>query len=228
MDARCGYSYHAPAAGVTGDNEGAGNPPPVPFAAIEAGPGVSEAEFLRDVKRLWFLVTRYRKLKVDLAAVCAAAESLNSQNKKAATVFALVELLEPDMPSESLALVMGLFPEGWPTQLYNNAMRAVVAGAIAALRSADLENPEIEDWLTREIAARALDFTALQAMRWFFDYNSEAASVPHTTLEAFHTFRPGPSLSLTEAEAKERAARMLDTVAKWKAGRLTRKQRRRR
>jgi hypothetical protein len=61
-------------------------------------------------------------------------------------------------------------------------------------------------------------------MRWFYDCNSAKAPVPRGTLEAFCFFRPSTSLSLTEVEAKERAARMLDTVVAMKAGRLAQPQ----
>jgi hypothetical protein len=210
---------------VTGDSEGAGNPPQVPRVTLEAKPGVSEAEFLRDVDRIRELVGRYHKL-IDVLADYSTATG-RPDLKKAATVLALVQFVMPDMPPASLALVLDLFPPQ-QAQRYNELVRGLIAAAVAVLRSADMENPQIERWLDGETTRQpGLGFQASNAMRWFYDCNSGASSVPRGTLEAFRFLRPVPSLSLTEAVAKERAAQMLDTVARMRAGPLTRPRQRR-
>jgi hypothetical protein len=207
---------------VTGDSEGIDNPPP-PHVILEAKPGVSEAEFLLDVDWVQALVTRHGKLTDELANLHTAFTG-PPDLKKAATVWALVAFLLPDMPSASLRLVLDLLSPQ-QTQRYNDLVHGLIAAAVAVLRSAAMKNPQIEQWLDREIKRRAaLDFQAGNAMRWFFDCNS--GKVPRGTLQAFHDLRPATSLSLTEPAAKERAAQLLDTVAAMKAGRLTRPRRR--
>ena len=205
---------------MTGDSEGVGNPPPFPRAILEATPGVSQAESYRGVEWVEALIARYRKLMDALADWQTATGPPDL--KKAATVMALVQFLLADTPPDSLALVLDLFPPQ-QAQRYNELVRGLIAAAVAVLRSADMENPQVERWLEGEIRRRpALDFQAGNAMRWFFDCNSGKAPVARGTLEAFRYFRPVPSLSLTEAVAKERAAQMLDTVAAMRAGPLTR------
>jgi hypothetical protein len=212
--------YHTRAAGVTGDNEGAGNQPPFPLAVLEPTPGVSEAGYRGGVEWVAALIARYRKLMDALADLHTATGP--SDLIKAATVMALVQLLLVDTPPDSLALVLDLFPPQ-QAQRYNELVRGLIAAAVGVLRSGNMENSQIERWLDGEIRKRpALDFQAGNAMRWFFDCNSGKAPVPRGTLEAFRFFRPAPSLSLTEAVAKERAAQMLDTVAAMRAGPLTR------
>jgi hypothetical protein len=103
----------------------------------------------------------------------------------------------------------------------------MIAAAIAVLRSADMKNYQIKEWLAGELGGRALDFTVDNAMRWFFDCNSGKVPLPQGTLEAFESYRPAPVQSLTVAEAKERAANILDTVAALKARPLTQTPRRR-
>ena len=109
-----------------------------------------------------------------------------------------------------------------------DAMRGMIAAAVAVLRSANMENPRIKQWLDGEIDRRpVLDFRGGNAMRWFSDCNSAKARISRGTLDAFRFFRPAASLSLAEAVAKERVCKMLDTAAALKAGRLTRTPRRR-
>ena len=212
---------------MTGDSEGAGNPPKLRIAFLEAEVGASEAEFLRDVDGVWALVTRYRKLMERFAELRAAAEFATGppDSKKAATVLALVEFLDPDRSPADANLVLELLPEGSPTKDYNDAMRGMIAAAVATLRCSDMETPQIEQWLGDEIKRRALDFTATNSIRWFRDCSGGTASVTRQMLDAFCTFRPEPSYSMTEAEAKKRAASMLDTAAARKIGPLTRKPR---
>jgi hypothetical protein len=133
--------------------------------------------------------------------------------------------LAAELPPASLAPVLGLFPPQ-AAKLVNDSTRGMIAAAVAVLRSAAMENLQIEQWLSVEVKRRALDFTASNALRWFFDCNSKTASVPRGMLEAFRFIRPETSLSLPEAVAKERAAQMLDTVAALRVGRLTRPRRR--
>ena len=222
-DARVYHSYHTGRHGVTGDSEGASDPPQVPHVILEAKPGVSEAEFLRDVDWVRELVGRYQKLIDQLAELSAATGP--SDLRRAATVFALVAFFPPDMPPGSVALVLDLLSPQ-QTQHYNDQVRGVVAAAVAVLRCSVMENPQIQQWLDGEIKSRpALDFRARDAMRWFFDCNNDNASIARGTRQAFDDFRPATSLSLTEAAAKERAAQMLDTVARMKSGPLTRPRR---
>ena len=207
---------------MTGDSEGVDNPPP-PHVILEAKPGVSEAEFLLDVDRVQALVTRHGKLSDELANLHTAFTG-PPDLKKAATVWALVAFLLPDMPPASLWLVRDLLSPQ-QTQRYNELVRGLIAAAVAVLRSAAMENPQIEQWLDGEIKRRpALDFQAGNAMRWFSECNS--GKVPRGTLQAFRDLLPATSLSLTEPAAKERAAKMLDTAAEMRAGRLTRPRRR--
>jgi hypothetical protein len=209
---------------VTGDSEGVGNSPQPPHVILEAKPGVSEADFLQDVDRIQALIARYRKLTDALADLHTATGPPDL--KRAATVFALVAFFPPeDMPPASLALVLDLLSPQ-QAQRYNDLVRGLIAAVVAILRSADMKNTPIEQWIDEEIKRRpSLDFQAGNAMRWFFDCNSGNASVPRATLEAFRFFRPVPSLSLTEPVAKGRAAQMLDTVASMKVGRLTKPRR---
>ena len=83
---------------VTGDSEGTDNPPP-PHVILEAKPGVSEAEFLLDVDRVRALVTRHGKLRDELTNLHTAFTG-PPDLKKAATVWALVAFLLPDMPPD--------------------------------------------------------------------------------------------------------------------------------
>jgi hypothetical protein len=203
---------------VTGDSD---NPPP-PHVILEAKPGLSEAEFLLDVDRMRALVTRHGELSDELAKLHTAFTG-PPDLKKAATVWALVAFLQPDMPPASLWLVLDLLSPQ-QTQRYNELVRGLIAAAVAVLRSAAMENLQIKQWLGEIKRRPALDFQAGDAMRWFFDCNS--GKVPRGALQAFRDLRPATSLSLTEPAAKERTAKMLDTVAAMKAGRLTRPRRR--
>jgi hypothetical protein len=209
---------------MIGGNEGADNPPPFPLAIIDAAPGASEAEYRRDLEWVNALVTGYHKLRDELADLSAATGP--PYLKKGATILTLVQFfLAAQLPPVSLALVLDLFPPR-AAKLYNDATRGMIAAAFAVLRSANMENLQIERWLDEEIRRRpALDFAAGNAKRWFFDSNSGSTSVPRGMLEAFRSLCPAPSLSLTEAVAKERAALMLDTAAALRAGRLTRPRR---
>lgn len=183
---------------------------------------MSEAEFRRDVDRMWALAARHSALLDAFSELHAATGP--SVHKKTLTVLALMHFLVPDMPSASLRLVLDLFPP-MAAKHYGNAMRGMIAAAVAMLRSADMENLHIEQWLSEELARRALNFGARNAMRWFFDCNSKTSRVPRSMLETFHSFRP--SESPTEAEAKKQVATMLDTVVAMKAGPLTQAPRRR-
>ena len=186
-------------AGVTGDSEGAGNPPPFPLAVIDAKPGTSEAEYLRGVEWMDGVVTRYRKLRDDLAHLHAATGP--PVRKKLVTVLTLVQFLGPDQDASpaSLALVFDLLPP-LAIKFYGNILRGTIAAAVAVLRSAEMDNRQIDQWLTPEIKRRALDFTAQDAVRWFYECSS--GKVPEDTSDMFRAFRPAPSLSLTEAVAK--------------------------
>jgi hypothetical protein len=200
------------------------NPPP-PHVILEAKPGVSEAEFLRDVDRVRKLVSRHHKLIDELAVLHTVTGP--SDLIKAATVLSLVQCLGPDLPPASLALVLDLLPRQ-QAQRYTELVRGLIAAAFAVLRSANMENLQIERWLDEEIKRRpVLDFTAGSAKRWFFDCNSGKAPVPRGTLEVFRFFRPAPSLLLGEARAKEQAGQLLDTVAAMRGGPLTRPRQRR-
>jgi hypothetical protein len=214
------WHHYVGAPEVTGNQ--AGDPPQLPHVILEAAPGVSEAEFRRDVDRMWALAARHSALLDAFSELHAATGP--SVHKKTLTVLALMHFLVPDMPSASLRLVLNLFPP-MAAKHYGNAMRGMIAAAVAMLRSADMENPRIEQWLSEEIKRRALDFQTGNAMRWFFDCNSDAAPVPPSALDAFRSFRP--SRSLTEAEAKKQVVSMLNTVVAMKAGPLTQTPRRR-
>jgi hypothetical protein len=210
-------------AGVTGGGEGANIPPPFPLAIIDAEPGASEADYRRDVEWASGIITRYRGLRDALSDLHAATGQ--PPDLQWATVLALVQFLSADMPPASLALVLDLLPPQ-QAQRHNEMVRGLVSAAVAVLRSASMDNRQIERWLEEEIMRRpALGFQAANAVRWFFDCNSGSAPVPREMLEAFRFFRPAPSLSLTVAEAQERAAQMLETVAAMKAGWLTRPRR---
>lgn len=221
-DAFVRHFYHVGPPRVTGGGEGSGDPPQVPYVIVEAKPGVPEAEFLRNVGRMQALVARYDTL---LDTFTDLRTSIGPPAfKKALTVLALVNFLAPDRPPAGLALVLDLFPP-MAAKHYSEAMRGMIAAAVAILRSADMENLHIEQWLSEELERRALNFGARNAMRWFFDCNSKTRPVPRSMLKTFCLFRP--SESLTEAEAKKQVATMLDTVVETKAGPLTQAPRRR-
>jgi hypothetical protein len=140
-------------------------------------------------------------------------------------VLTLVKFLGPDSPPASLAPLFALLP---PLAVKHNGdlMRGSVAAGVAILRSTNMGKPQIERWLDEEIKRRALDFTAHDAMRWYYDCSNVKVLVPKGTLEVFRVFRPKPSLSLTEAVAKERVAQILNRAVVMKAGPLTRPRRR--
>lgn len=208
------------------DDTGAGDlPPRLPHVILEAKPGTSEAKFLQDVNWMQELVARYHALKDHFAELHTATGP--SDHKKALTILALVQFFAGDMPSASIALVLDLL-SSQEVQRYNELVRGMIAAAVAVLRSAGMENLQIERWLDEKIKARpTLDFEASNAMRWFFDCNSGKAPVPSGTLETFLSLRPDPSYSPAEAEAKEWAVSLLDSVVAMKAGPLTRTSRRR-
>jgi hypothetical protein len=147
--------------------------------------------------------------------------------KKLITVLTLAQFFGPDQDASpaSRTLLFDLLPP-LAIKFYGNILRGTIAAAVAVLRSAEMDNRQIEHWLTPEIKRRALDFTAHDAVRWFYECSN--GPVPEDTSDMFRAFRPAASLSLTEAVAKERVAQMLDSVAAMKAGPLTRTPRRRR
>ena len=146
--------------------------------------------------------------------------------KKFVTVLTLVQFLGPDTPPAVLALVFDLLPP-MAVKLYGNLMRGTIAAAVAALRSSDMEKPQIEPWLDQEIKKRpTLDFNARDVVRWFTDCTSAKAPVPRDTLDMFRALRPDPLLSV--AEAKEWVVSLLDSLVARKAGPLKTKPRRRR
>jgi hypothetical protein len=213
-DARVLRVYHARLAGVTGDSEGAGNPPPF----LQPPPGRSEAEWV------WALIADFQALADALAKLSTATGS--SGLIRFSTVQALVKFLAPDIPPASLALLFGLLRPA-EVKLQGDLIRGAVAAGVAVLRSTNMDNPQIERWLDEEIQRRALDFTRQDAMRWFYDCSNVKASISRATSEMFRIHRPEPSLSLTEAAAKDQMVQILDAAVAMKAGSLKRSGRRR-
>ena len=171
--------------------------------------------------------TRHQALVDALAELGTAPVS--SDIKKLMTVLTLVEFLGRDVPPASLAPLFALLR---PAAVKHNGdlIRGSIAAGVAWLRSTNIAKPQIERWLDEETKRLALDFTGHEAMRLFYDCSEESeekAKVSKYALEMFRAFRPKPSLSLTEAVAKERVAQILDRAVVMKAGRpLTRPRRR--
>jgi hypothetical protein len=147
-----------------------------------------------------------------------------SHIKNLMTVLAIIKFLGPDIPPAALAPLFALLPRAAVKQ-NRDLMRGSIAVGVAMLRSANMGNPQIMRWLDSEIKRRALDFTAREAMRLFYDCSAEEASVSRDALAMFRALRPEPSTSLTEAVAKERVAQILDRAVVMKAGPLTRPRR---
>jgi hypothetical protein len=168
--------------------------------------------------------TRHQALLAELVKLGTATGP--SDIKKLMTVLALVEFLGPNAPPASLAPLFALLPPA-AVKHSGDLIRGGLAAGVAVLRSANMGNSQIEQWLDEEIKRRALAFTAHDAMRWHYDCSNVRALVPKGTLEVFRAFSPEPSPSLTETVAKERVAQILDRAVVMKAGPLTRPRRRR-
>ena len=89
-------------------------------------------------------------------------------------------------------------------------MRGMIAAAVAWLRAAGMNNADLEKWLRGEIDARKMDFSARNAVQWFYKCTENRA--PHGMIEAFKSFYPDPSQPLAEAQAKRHTIDILDTA----------------
>jgi hypothetical protein len=156
--------YHGRRADMTGESGGPNNPPRFPLAIIEAEPGASEADYRRDVEWASALISGYRKLRDELAELSTATGP--PDRKKGAALLTLTQFfLAAQLPRASLAVVLELFPPR-AAKLYGDAMRGMIAATTAVLRSANMENRRIEQWLDGEIKKRpVLDFQGSHVMR---------------------------------------------------------------
>lgn len=145
--------------------------------------------------------------------------------KRFATVLAVVQFLEPDLPPASVALLLDLLPPA-EAKLHRDTLRGAIAAGVAILRCTNMKISRIKQWLDEEIRRRALGFTAHDAVRWFYECSNANPSISRTTLTMFRTYSPEPSLSLTETIAKKRVTPILNAARVMEVGPLTRQRRR--
>jgi len=156
------------------------------------------------------LVHRYHELLLNLEE-CRSAKG-EPWLKKMRVVLTFVGFLSTDraLPEHLVRLAPGLL-DTKQGRIYHDVARGVIAAAVAVLRHAGMENPEIEIWLAGEVASRKLSFTVENAMRWFSNCNAAKQPGPGATLDAFKDFLPDPSQPMTEAEGKAVARRHLES-----------------
>jgi hypothetical protein len=197
------------------------------IAEVQADPGVSPDEALRQLAQFAEMAGRYDVMLADLAAAHANGGALVFQ--RTAAVLAVVQFIPARRPLEDdarRALLALLLPPLTAKQ-FHDLLRGMIAAAVHTLRGSDLDLAAIYAWLTRELAARNLGVDANTAIQWFhrcreFDRCGESR-MPPGAMAAFKDFQLPQALA--EAPAKQRAAALLDTVALLKVAPLRGKKR---
>jgi hypothetical protein len=191
------------------------------IAEVQAEPGVSPDEALRQLAQFAEMAGRYDVMLADLAAAHANQGTLVF--KRTAAVLAVVQFISARRPLEddaTRALLALLLPPLTAKQ-FHDLLRGMIAAAVHTLRCSGLDLASIYAWLTRELAARNLRVGANDATQWF--HRCVEGGMPPGAMTAFESFQL--SQALAEAPAKQRAAALLDTVALLKVAPLRGKKR---
>ncbi len=182
-------------------------------AIIETVPGVSVEEGRRKLAQLVELEDSRQRLLAELANIYSDTGA--RRPKKIATVLSLIQFLiavsTPEFGYEPTWAALDLL-DSIESKPYRDTLRGMIASAVALLRASGLKNPEIEEWLDKEISDRNLRFQASHAMRWYYDCIEEKAGAPSPMIEAFKSFVPKVAQAPTVTEAKLDAINRLEIV----------------